>query len=766
MGFRMIHADRTVKVNPYDPRNSIRYNQSNLRTRELLHRQYGRNPEVQVYLDHAVGLVHNLATYNAKVCTSATLRLYRSTRARRGLPAGTRSLDRSTRNLIGKGHYGTKLAMMSESGEEMVEVKSHPVLDLLNNPNPLYPGTLLEHLKWYVSWIGGNGYEYMSKMNGLPFMLSPLFPQWVSIEATVEEGLTSYLYGRGDTGPTPYLPEEVLHYKLYPSPYSALYGIGALFGVLPHADLIQDCLIHDISMAKNGMHPDGIWMLPEGTSGETERKFLRQIQSKFRGVKNWYKHLVMTGKVEFVSPMIPEKDLMNLPKQQETKKEIRMAFGHTESMADSTTTNVASAIQSHDKQFLGGTIWPALLNDASTKNTMLLPAFGLDPDEYCFAYDNPVERDESAYADRLRLDFQTGLRTANEVRIELGLEEADDEYADALLINGQPLGPVAAPDPFGGMLGGGGSGAAEGPESDLLDEVTEPPALPAGEPEEPEEPALLGYEPEDTGGATLSGDFKAAMLECEAPQWRDDCPFCQPTTKAGDSPIDDPEEPDPNLEDTFRRMIAEAQEDFIRSMITSGTLDSLAMRDRWAAELQEAMVPIFKLAADEQTAGLVGSVDASFDITDQRALEFLRGYTVELADDLLGTTADMVKRAVEVGLERGLGEDDVVKLMDGIPETRARMIARTEKQRAVQNGKRQAMIRLGVKKVRWATSPGATLAHMEIASRSPKPIDEPFVKAGETVGPPGASETMKRDIYCPPARPNCRCILVAVLEED
>lgn len=763
-------ADRTVKVNPYDPRNSIRYNQSNLRTRELLHRQYGRNPEVQVYLDHAVGLVHNLATYNAKVCTSATLRLYRSTRARRSLPAGTRSLDRSTRNLIGKGHYGTKLAMMSESGEEMVEVKSHPVLDLIANPNPLYPGTLLEHLKWYVSWIGGNGYEYMSKMGGRPFMLSPLFPQWVSIEATVEEGLTSYLYGRGDTGPTPYLPEEVLHYKLYPSPYSALYGIGALFGVLPHADLIQDCLIHDISMAKNGMHPDGIWMLPEGTSGETERKFLRQIQSKFRGVKNWYKHLVMTGKVEFVSPMIPEKDLMNLPKQQETKKEIRMAFGHTESMADSTTTNVASAIQSHDKQFLGGTIWPALLNDASTKNTMLLPAFGLDPDEYCFAYDNPVERDESAYADRLRLDFQTGLRTANEVRIELGLEKADDEYADALLINGQPLGPVAAPDPFGGMLGGGGSGAAEGPESDLLDEVTEPPALPAGEPEEPEEPALLGYEPEDTGGATLSGDFKAAMLECEAPQWRDDCPVCSPATKAGEEPMaDDPilEEAIANsggMEATLRKLISEGQAEFVRQILAGGVPTSALVRDQWAAVLQEAMVPIFQTAADEQMGLLQGRVDGSFDLTDQAASDFLREYTLELADDLAGTTAEIAKRAVQVGIDAGLGEDDIVKLMEeeGIAETRARMITRTETQRATQNGKRQAMIRLGVKKVRWTTAPGASPAHAMIAKRSPKPIDEPFVKAGETI----VNETFKRDVYCPPARPNCRCSLVAIMEED
>jgi len=177
------------------------------------------------------------------------------------------------------------------------------------------------------------------------------------------------------------------------------------------------------------------------------------------------------------------------------------------------------------------------------------------------------------------------------------------------------------------------------------------------------------------------------------------------------------------------------------------------------------MIPVMEFGGQEMTSEIGGpELAGTFQITDQRAVDFLRDYTIGLADDIMGTTADIAKRAVSAGLEMGLTESEVVGVMveNGIAENRATMIARTETQRAVQNGKRQAMIQLDIEQVRWVNAPGASKAHQIIASRSPKPIDEPFVKAGETI----ADETYSRDIYVPPARPNCRCSILAVFEDD
>ena len=50
----------------------------------------------------------------------------------------------------------------------------------------------------------------------------------------------------------------------------------------------------------------------------------------------------------------------------------------------------------------------------------------------------------------------------------------------------------------------------------------------------------------------------------------------------------------------------------------------------------------------------------------------------------------------------------------------------------------------------------------EIAKRGRKNLGEPFVKAGEVI----KAEKFTRDIFHPPARPNCRCSIRAIFPED
>lgn len=743
-----------------DSRVDPHFNQDNLNQRELLNRHYGRNHQFQEYLNHSIGLVHNCATINAKACTASPLRLYKIQRgAKVTRSLGTKAVSSQVTRGMKSGVYGAKVANMASSGLDMVEVENHALLDLIARPNPLYPGSMMEHQKWYSLWVGGNAYEYASTDASTPYMLSPMLSQYVTIEASIENTIDRYIYGRARHRWGEYDPSEVIHYKLYPSPHSPLEGIGATYGVLPHADLLQDCLIHDISMAKNGMHPDGIWMLPEGTAPEQSEKFEKQLKSKFRGARDWWKHLIFSGKVEFVSPLIPEKELLSLPKQEEAAKLIRQAFGHTESMADSTDTNVASAIQSYDKQYLGGTIWPALINDADTKNQYLLPMFGLDPDAYCFAYDNPVERDEARFSERMSREIATGLRTTNEARSEMGLPEIDNEFADQLLVNGQPLGQSLAPaDPFAGLFGGGSQSTQsdDKPEPDEPDQ--EPLALPEGESTDDEKRASFGK-------------FKAAFLKAEAGE---PCGFC---TKAegpdgidladDDILVDAMFDHEANMQATMQDILTDAQAESLTAYGSGNPPNLDALRDQAADMLTEAMADVVVQGAEDMAQQIKDNpnappLPATFNITPQAAMDFLQTYTLELADDLMGTTADMANQAIQTGFDNGLSVDEIADLMTDIPETRATMIARTEVQRAVQNGKRLTMVETGIENVEWVTAPGASAAHQLIAARSPMPISEPFVKSGETL----AGESFKRDIFVPPARPNCRCSVFPVYDDE
>jgi hypothetical protein len=75
--------------------------------------------------------------------------------------------------------------------------------------------------------------------------------------------------------------------------------------------------------------------------------------------------------------------------------------------------------------------------------------FGLE-DTHCLAYDNPVPADRAYELQERQTAVAGGWRTPNEARIEEGKEPIDDEFADRLLVNGQPIGGAAGG--FGGGL--------------------------------------------------------------------------------------------------------------------------------------------------------------------------------------------------------------------------------------------------------------------------------------------------------------------------
>lgn len=718
---------------------------------ERLRTHYSRNPEAEEYIQHAVGVSHNCAALNATVCTHAVLRLYKR--------AGARDTNRQGR-VFGKaghkaiamkaGRYGQKLADFTNGGAEMVEVVDHPILDLISKPNPMYPGESMTWLRWYYDWICGNAYDKVLFQGTTPVQMSPLFAQYVRVTVS-EQGEIGYYYGRSNEQWGEYTADEVIHYKLRPSLFTPLYGMGAMHGILPYVDLITDTLIHDLSLAKNGMRPDFMMSVPEMTTDEQVEKFEKRFASKFRGAGNWYKGLFVKGDAKLTPLTFSEKDILSLPKQEKAEKIIREAFGHNESMNDPGGQTYNGALVGYSDQFLGGTIEPALQHDAAQKNERLLPMFGLDPDVYSFGYDPLVTKDEKAEAEVLRLDFTNGLITANEYRVERGLEKFKDEMADKLLFNGQPLGksPQAA-DPFAGLFGGGGGGSAPKPEQ--VEEPTGAPALPPA----PEDEETVDSEPEP------SKSIKSIVLELEAPQWRD-CDGCR-QTKADEVAAD------PRLREALEKYQGSVQSlafDTVKEMQDEALADFYAgrvpnlqpMADQAAAEFEAVMKPIVDFGVQNiltnrgNVLGATTVPDEAFNIAPTRALEALRSYTIELANDLKGTTADMAKRAVEVGLEQGLSIDKIADQIEGVPEYRAEAIARTETQRAVQTGTFEAAKAVGAKEKRILTAPGVRKSHAAIAAKGFIDIDEPFAKSGETLG----GETFAKDVMIPPLGVNCRC---------
>jgi hypothetical protein len=120
------------------------------------------------------------------------------------------------------------------------------------------------------------------------------------------------------------------------------------------------------------------------------------------------------------------------------------------------------------------TILPLLRMDEETLNQNLLPLFNIEEDAF-LAYDNPVSEDERFAFEKLRSMVAGGIMTANEARMREGLEAVEDPMADALLVNGQPLGGPAPVTPLG--MASSAPDGLTGP-LDASNEIEEPPMLP------------------------------------------------------------------------------------------------------------------------------------------------------------------------------------------------------------------------------------------------------------------------------------------------
>jgi len=615
----------------------------------------------------------------------------------------------------------------------------------------------------------GNSYEFASFTGSTPTQLYPMYAQHVNIVANDETGIEAYVYGRAETSWHPYSPNEVIHYKLWPSLHSPLYGVCPLHDVLPYVDQLRDSVILDIAMTKNGLRPDMLVNLPEGTPDKERDSFVKRLKNSYRGVGRWNEPLVTTGETKVQPLTWPEKEAMSLPKRDEASKMVRRAYGHDESQADSSDSTYAAALMG-DSRFLGQTIEPALQQDAAQK-VKILQWFGLDPDEYGFAYDPMVEKDEATFNERLRADWQAGIRTANEVRIEMGLDRIDDENADKLMVNGQPLGAQAQSDPFGGLLGG--FNRPQPKEDPKPDDEPSPPG--SGEEPVPEEEKGMRYlSTEDAANGDYPGksvDFKSILHDHESPLWRD-CEECR-RTKDDD---DDLQAYDAKLRDAIRRyqgQVESVARDVVTDMqaealdaIGKGRTPNLApIVEQAAPEFADAMSEIVRLGVTNilESGQFGGSVpDEAFNIAPERALQFLDTYSFELAGELADTTVKMTETAVRNGLEQGLSIADIAAEMEGFPEYRAEAIARTETNRAYNAGHREGAKAVGVEEYRIITAPGVRKSHAAIAARGWTPMDDPIVKAGEVI----EGETFTRDLHAPPLGVNCRCSITFKFEGE
>tara|TARA_Y100000114_G_scaffold46714_1_gene42527 strand:- start:3383 stop:5737 length:2355 start_codon:yes stop_codon:yes gene_type:complete len=340
------------------------------------------------------------------------------------------------------------------------ELEEHPLISLLNRPNPMQAG--VEYFKALYSYllISGNSYMQTSVVSGQPRELYLLRPDRIRIKPSKTTNPTGYEYlingvvvktydADSQTGES-----EVKHIKLF-NPLDDYYGMSPIKASAIDIDGFNSITKHNLSLLENGARPSGAIVFKPQTDGglpmqlsDSQRQQLQSdLHQRFQGSGNAGRPLLLEGDFDWREMGLSPKDMDFLQQKHMNAKDIALCFGVPSQLIGIPDSQTYANVQEARLALYEETIVPLAKRVMSDLNEWLAPKFGED---FSVQYDF---EDVPAMTERRRKIYENvvqavreGIISRNEARARLGLEPitgGDEVYIAANLF---PLGsPEVAP---------------------------------------------------------------------------------------------------------------------------------------------------------------------------------------------------------------------------------------------------------------------------------------------------------------------------------
>ena len=361
-------------------------------------------------------------------------------------------------NEISKG--ASAVPYIIKAGDQIVE--QHPIIELLNRPNPLQSySEFFNSLFGYVLLSGNSYILKVGSESGQPKELHLLRPDRINIKGSGNPIPEKYEYVVNGRVHQTYLVDqengfsELKHVKLW-NPLDDYYGLSPMSAAAVEVDQFNMASKHNVNLLNNGARPSGaVIFKPQDESGfavnltESQRQqLLTDLNNRFSGAGNAGRPMLLEGDFDWKEMGLSPKDMDFLNLKHMSATDIALCFGVPSQLVGvpdaQTYNNVAEARLALYEE----TIIPHLRKIASDLNEWLVPMF----DERLtleFDIDSiPAlsERRRKIY-ENVTSAVREGIMTRNEAREIIGLEPvqgADDLYVSASLF---PIGDEGVEKP-------------------------------------------------------------------------------------------------------------------------------------------------------------------------------------------------------------------------------------------------------------------------------------------------------------------------------
>lgn len=293
---------------------------------------------------------------------------------------------------------------------DRVEFPQHPLIRLLENPNPFLSRFELIEQTLGLLELTGSAYWFLNAgRDGLPAEIWPLRPDRVTVVPDEHEHIRGYLY-EVDGQRVPLLPVEVIHFKRW-HPSNDFYGFSAL-------EAARLALLSDRAMAEwnrntfgqdNGV-PAGIVSVRDPITDADFERLKREWRTSYGGTQRRTAFL-RGGALQWQSIGLSHTDLDFLQGRKAHRDEILNIFGIPVGLVSENATEANAKVA--ERLFIERTLYPKLVRLAQKITHDLLP-FWEPSGLLAAAFDDIRPTDTQARLEELRAAYP--VLSINEIR--------------------------------------------------------------------------------------------------------------------------------------------------------------------------------------------------------------------------------------------------------------------------------------------------------------------------------------------------------------
>lgn len=264
------------------------------------------------------------------------------------------------------------------------ELAVHPLLNLLNRPNPLQSGADYMHAKIGYLLIAGNGYEERVKVGRDVRELYQLRPDRMKIIPSNAGIPAAYEYSVGGRKvrfevDQRTLESDVRHLKMF-NPTDDWYGLSPVEAGAYAIDQLNESMAWLQALLQNSARPSGALVLKDGgaLSDDNYNRLKAQIEEQYSGSRNAGRPLLLEGGLDWKQMGLSPTDMGIIEAKFSAARDVALAFGVPPLLLNIPGDNTYSNYKEARLAFWEDTVLPLLHVILNDWNNWLAAPYGVE----------------------------------------------------------------------------------------------------------------------------------------------------------------------------------------------------------------------------------------------------------------------------------------------------------------------------------------------------------------------------------------------------